>query len=119
MLAAPFGKPLAQQGSEPCPVEATRYTGTSNGQSLAGSAHFVLDEGICVGTISIDGALADWFNLAPQRDADSIKIIGLQANSGLARAALITPYGAYDFRPDGGAYSTDFSSSRSLSVVFE
>ncbi len=119
MLAAPFLKPLAPQGSNPCPVEATRYAGTYNGVSLDGAAQFVLDEGICVGTISIDGTLADWFNGAPQRDTDFIRIIGLHAHRGLARAALITPYGAYDFRADGVAYSTDFKSTRSLSVIFE
>ncbi|MDZ4307628.1 serine hydrolase domain-containing protein [Allopontixanthobacter sp.] len=119
MLAAPFHKPLAPQDSNPCPLEATRYAGTSNGVSLVGTAHFVLDEGICVGTISIAGPLAEWFNNAPQRDTDSIRIIGLNAHRGLASAALITPYGAYDFRPDGGAYSTEFNSKRSLSVTFE
>ncbi len=119
MLAAPFHKPLAPQDSNPCPVEATRYAGTHNGVSLLGTAHFVQDEGICVGTISIDGTLAEWFNNAPQRDTDSVKIIGIHAHRGLARAALITPYGAYDLRPDGAAYSTDFNSTRSLSVIFE
>jgi hypothetical protein len=64
------------------------------------------------------GAIADWFNGPPQKDAASLKIIGLDGDGGLAPAALVTPYGAYDLRPDAGRYVTRFNSTRSLSVNF-
>ncbi len=117
-LSAPFREPRGDRVSHPCPVSATRYDGSYRDLPLSGSAHFTVENGICIGTISIDGAIADWFNGPPQKDAASLKIIGLDGDGGLAPAALVTPYGAYDLRPDAGRYVTRFNSTRSLSVNF-
>ncbi len=118
-LSAPFRGRADERASRPCPVSATRYEGSFGASPVSGSARFSLDDGVCVGTIDIDGEIAGWFNGPPQNDADSLEIIGLDAGRGLARAALITPFGAFDFRPEAAAFVAPFNSTRSLSVSFQ
>jgi len=117
-LSAPFRQRLRKRGAHPCPVGATRYDGLFKDRPLSGSAHFALEEGICVGTITIDGDIAGWFNGPPQKDAASLKIIGLQAGGGLARAALVIPFGAFDLNPEAAGYVARFNSTQSLQISF-
>lgn len=118
VLSAPFRQRLGKRRPYPCPVGATRYDGLFNGYPVSGNAQFALEEGVCVGTISIDGEIAGWFNGPPQNDATSLKIIGLQGGGDLAHAALVTPFGAFALNLEENGYVARFNSTRSLSVSF-
>jgi hypothetical protein len=90
------------------------------GKPVTGGVKFSLEEGICSGTITLGSDMKDWFNAAPQKDAKSIKAVGLDARGRFTRAALVTPFGAYDLRASGtgGEYVARFNSTRSLSITF-
>lgn len=119
-LSAPFRADGAGAVSRACPLDATRYEGLFAGKPISGNVRFALEGQICSGTIMIDGAMADWFDGSSKKNARSIKAIGLDPHGGFARAALVTPFGAYDLRasPGEGDYEARFGSSRSLSIAF-
>lgn len=125
LLAAPFQRE-SERPSLParrCPVQATRYSATFDGHAFRGTARFTLDAGTCVGAMSLpSGALRDWLNAFPQRDADTLALVGLDARGGFSRAALVTPIGLHDLRADadeGKGYRAGFGGSRTLSVHFQ
>jgi CubicO group peptidase (beta-lactamase class C family) len=103
LLAAPF-QAAGDRPSLPartCPVEAHGYQADFDGQPFTGSIRFAVEDGICVGTMSLSsGPLRDWLNGFPQRDADSLKLVGLDTRGGLSQAALVTPIGLHDMRAD-------------------
>jgi len=119
-LSAPFRSGGAEPAPRPCPTSARRYDGTFAGKRVSGTASFAVEDGICSGTIAVDKAMADWFDGGPQKDARSIRIIGLDERGGLARAAFVTPFGAYDLRssPAKGDHSVRFNGTRSLAITF-
>lgn len=100
MLAAPFQPAPPGLVARACPVTAGRYTGTFRGEPIAGTARFWHDDGAgaCLGTLSLGGGLAAYFDAFPQRDAPALRVVGLDANSTLGRAALVTPIGLHDLR---------------------
>ncbi|MDQ3125103.1 MAG: beta-lactamase family protein [Pseudomonadota bacterium] len=103
MLAAPF-LPVARSGpAVPCPVTATRYSGTWGEAAITGGARFALIDGICVGDLAIPAGnpFGDMLNGQPQGDSAILKVVGVEAGDGLGRAALVTPIGVYDLRGDG------------------
>lgn len=124
LLAAPF-QAEADRPSLParaCPLQASVYQAGFGGKAFAGGVRFAMEAGVCVGTISLaSGPLRDWLNRFPQRDADSLELIGLDARGGLSRAALVTPTGLYDMRAEraGSGYLVRFGGERTLSVRFE
>ncbi len=119
-LSAPFRQSAAPDMSRPCPTKATRYDGSFNGEPVTGTAHFVVEDGICSATISVTKTMADWFKVPAQKDAEPLRIIGFNTRGAFGRAALVTPYGAYDLRPSeaGEEHNARFSDSHSLSVSF-
>jgi len=123
LLAAPFqadaDKPSLPERA--CPVEANTYQAEFEGKPFAGRIRFAAEDGICVGTMSLSsGPLRDWLNGFPQRDADALKLVGLDAGGGFSRAALATPIGLHDLRADpvGADYRVQFGPGRTLSVRF-
>lgn len=120
-LSAPFRAGDQEDAARPCPLEATRYEGNFRGEPVSGDAHFVLKEGICSGRIAVSGSMADWFNGPPQKDATTFELIGLDSNGGLSRAALVTPFGAYDLRAGDAdtGYLVRFGGERRFSLDFQ
>jgi len=111
MLAAPFTPAPGDAAFVACPVATTAYDGSYGGEPLNGAARFALEDGLCVGQLSLDGGtlLAKWLNEFPQKDAASLPVISVTPDHGLSRAALVTPTGAYDLRSLGeGRYEARF-----------
>ncbi len=120
MLAAPFQPPPAGLTKAPCPTAATTYAGQFRDAAVAGTARFERRDGACTGAIGIEnGAVADWLNGLPQRDAKTLAVIGLDADGGLSRAALVTPAGIYDLRATGkpGEYAARIGTNRTLTLT--
>lgn len=120
-LSAPFRADGGAQNARPCPLEATRYEGSFRGEPVSGDAQFVLEDGMCSGRITVSGTMADWFNGPPQKDATSLELIGMDSGGGFSRAALVTPFGAYDLRAvatDGG-YSGHLGGQSRFSLTFQ
>lgn len=121
MLAAPFHRHTAA-GAQPtarCPADALAYDGEFAGERFRGTATFSDQAGLCAGQIKLpQGLLRTWLNGFPQRDADSLEIIGIRPSAGISRAALVTPIGLHDLRADadGRALRVKFSPSRSLVI---
>ena len=100
MLAAPFLADRKQGPDAPCPVEATTYEGLYKDKPVQGTARFAIESDVCVGELSIapGHTFGDWVNGFLQGDVETLKIIGVDADNGLRRAALVTPLGLYDVR---------------------
>ena len=83
-------------------------------------AHFSIEEGLCVGELTVGNSLGEFLNGFPQKDATSIRMIGLDAKGGFSRAALITPIGMFDLRAQtGGGHVSRVGGTRSLALVFQ
>lgn len=117
-LSAPF---RAEPGvpARPCPVETARYRGSYGDQPIEGSARFRVEDGICIGELSVANAFGTWMNSPPQRDAQSIRLIGVDPDGGFSRAAVVTPVGAYELRAGAEAYAGQIGATRTLTLNFE
>jgi len=123
MLAAPFRTVEATARAErvACPLQASRYEGIFDGKAFAGSVRFALEEGVCIGRLSLPAEpLGEWLNAPTQKDATSLQVIGIDARGGLGRAALVTPMGLHDLRIEGGSrrYSARLAATRTVSLQF-
>lgn len=97
MLAAPFrADPEVPQ--TPCPIWASRYTGSFGDKPVSGAARFALSDGICRGSLGLGNAAGDWFDALPQGSTDTLTVISVLPGNRLDRGALVTPSGTYDFR---------------------
>lgn len=103
MLAAGFVPAAA--ATEACPVDAASYQATMQDEAMSGSLSFVLEDGLCVGRIALDGdgALAEWLSDAADAEVAQVTVVGLDRDGQFARGALVTPIGVYDVRRDGAA----------------
>lgn len=110
VLAAPFRPTPAKLYAAACPVTAVRYRGTLGKRRFEGKMRFRLDGGRCVGELEAGNSLAEYFDTASAWPGRRLRVIALQADGGLARAALVTPFGLYDLRA-----STDRAWSARLS----
>lgn len=118
MLAAPFLPPPATPAM-PCPLAATTQQAWYGDAASQGAVRFAMIDGICVGELPIPPNLAARFDNYLQRRATRLTIIGIDAAGGLARAALVTPMGAFDLRPTGdGRYRADFSATSHILLKF-
>ena len=119
IIAAPFKPTPAGIVAANCPVKATRYAGRFADANVGGIVRFVVDGGICIGDIVVDKPMSDFFNAFPQKDAQTLRAIGIDAIGVLSRATIVTPIGAYDLRakPDG-SYSATFGAKRVLVLAF-
>jgi CubicO group peptidase (beta-lactamase class C family) len=119
MLAAPHQATPAGLVPAECPVQATRYEGRFRDQPIAGTATFEVEDGTCLGTLSLDGHAKAYFDAFPQQDADQLRVVGLDAGTGLSRAALVMPTGLYDLRAQAdGSHRAPLGSSSELLVTF-
>lgn len=118
MLAAPF-KPIVASEPVVCPTQAVAYKGEYEGKTLAGTAHVVVEDGACTATLSVSNAFGDWLNSFMQKDAETIKLIGLDLDGGFSRAALVTPAGVYDLRAQpAGRHLASLSEKSAISIQF-
>ena len=97
LLAAPFRPEPTGLVSAECPL-GRRYAGMLEGRRIGGSMRFHLDDGRCVGVLQVHDALREHFRHAYAWPEYLLKVVALSADGGLARAALVTPYGLYDLR---------------------
>ncbi len=119
MLAAPFRtQPLTLMPAA-CPLTSRRYNGTFGADSVSGTVSFAMDNGLCTGTMAIEGAFSAYFDAGMQRRADTLRIIGIDPTAGLSRSALVTPFGLSDLRHVAdGQFSAAVTSSRMLTIRF-
>ncbi|MCY7279488.1 MAG: beta-lactamase family protein [Sphingomonas bacterium] len=119
-IAAPFRPLDPPEPARACPVNMARFEGSFGGKPIAGSARFMIDGGICTGEISASNALGTWLNGFPQKDAVTLRLIGMDPAGGFSRAALITPVGAFDLRASGALdqYQAALAGARTLRVRF-
>jgi hypothetical protein len=68
----------------------------------------------------VQNAFGEWLNGFPQRDAATLRVIGVDSRGGFGRAALVTPLGVYDLRAqDGGSRSrASLGGTRMISIGF-
>ena len=98
LLAAPFRPTPAGLRPAQCPLQAQRYQGHVDAIEIAGRARFRMVDGRCVGELAPTGALGEAFADASAWPGRTLEVVSLAADGGLARAALVTPYGLYDLR---------------------
>lgn len=117
LLAAPFQPQPAGLPAAPCPLAQRRYAGRLGGQALAGAIGFRLERGRCVGELEADAVLRAHFAKATAWTQPRLQAIALDAGGGLARAALVTPFGLYDLRAQGeGRYLATLSGDQVLEL---
>jgi serine beta-lactamase-like protein LACTB, mitochondrial len=120
MIAAPFHSIPAGLTPGQCPIGSSRYSGRFGDEKIAGSARFLLENGLCIGEISVGNAFGAFLNDFPQRDAATLKMIGFTGAGGFSRAALVTPIGVFDLRHQAqGGYVARLSTKRSLTLTFD
>jgi CubicO group peptidase (beta-lactamase class C family) len=119
-MSAPFRGSETWGAARPCPTQMKAYAGTFDDKPISGTATFAVENGLCVGVMSVDGPFAKWMNDLPQKDATRLRLVGLDPRGGLARAALVTPAGAYELRPGQavGAYAARLGPTRGVSLTF-
>ncbi|MDP1861003.1 MAG: hypothetical protein Q8K82_20180, partial [Gemmatimonadaceae bacterium] len=87
-------------------------------KSVAGSIRFIIEDGMCVGEMEIGNVFGDFLNGFLQKDAKALRIIGLDAQGGLSRAALVTPIGIFDLRAQrDGTYFTRLTPTRTVAFA--
>jgi CubicO group peptidase (beta-lactamase class C family) len=117
-IAAPL-RPAPPLAPRACPITAQRYSGSFNGEPVAGTARFAVEDGICSATLSAGNALGKWLENTSKRKTPGVRLIGIDPGSGFARGALITPVGAYELRPTESGFTAAFGATRSLTIKFE
>lgn len=119
MLAAPFRtNPAGPQ--TPCPVWASRYTGSFGDKPVTGTARFAVSDGICRGTLGLGNAAGEWFDALPQASSDHLTVISVLPGDRLDRGALVTPSGTYDFRRQAdGSFAAVLSPTRKMIVQLQ
>ncbi|WP_084087112.1 serine hydrolase domain-containing protein [Aerolutibacter daejeonensis] len=120
LLAAPF-KPVAEiPERKPCPFTASRYEGQFNGRTFVGTARFSVEGGLCTGVLSLPAEpLGAWLNKFPQKDASTLRIIGIDPRGSLSRAVLVTPIGLHELRTEGRrGYVARLATSQAVSLRF-
>lgn len=117
LLAAPFRPAPEGLITTACPVAATRFEGTFNGEAVSGTVRFTQETGLCTGRIEAAGALKTFLDGGMQSAAGELRVVGLDASGGLSRAGLVTPFGIYDLRAgaDGGLRAV-FGGTRELAI---
>jgi serine beta-lactamase-like protein LACTB, mitochondrial len=117
LLAAPFRAAPEGLVATDCPVGARRYEGSFNGEPVSGAARFTQEAGLCTGRIEAMGSLRAFLDGGMQSRAGELRVVGIDASGGLARAGLVTPFGIYDLRAtaDGG-FRAAFGGTRNLSI---
>lgn len=119
MIAAPHQATPADMAPAECPVHATRYEGRFRDQPFAGAASFNVEDGTCIGTLALSGEAKAYFDAFPQKDANHLRVVGLDIGTGLSRAALVTPTGLYDLRVQAdGSHRAPLGSASEIQMTF-
>jgi len=117
LLAAPFQPVPDGLVAAACPLGQRRYRGRLHDAPIAGEASFRLEQGRCVGELRADAAIQAHFAKASAWPDQRLQLIALDAGGGLARAALVTPFGLYDLRAQGqGRFLARLSGERVLEL---
>lgn len=120
MIAAPFRPAPAGLVASECPTASKHYEGRFGESRVAGSVSFAVKDGVCTGEIVLDKVLADYFDPFLQKDALTLRLVGLDTSGGLSRAALVTPIGIFDARAlIDGSYTARFGPNRTLTLRFD
>jgi len=83
-----------------------------------GTLAFRLEGGRCIGELSAMNSLGEYFAKASAWPDRTLRVVGLDADGGLSRAALVTTFGLYDLRARGdGGFSAMFNSSLKLDLT--
>lgn len=118
-IAAPL-RPAPALAARPCPLKAASYTGALNGEAITGTVSFAIEGGLCTATLSSDNALGKWIGGTTRNANPRLRFIGIDPKGGLPRGALISPFGAWEMRPDAaGVYAIQLGTNRSLTLSFE
>lgn len=118
MLAAPFRPQPAGLRAVACPTNAVRYRGRMGARRFEGPVVFHLADGRCIGELGAVNALGEHFASARAWPQRTLRVVALAADSGLARAALVTPYGLYDLRAlDAQRFSARLGDELSLELL--
>lgn len=112
-------RPAPALPARACPVSAVRYSGRFGDAAVTGTARFAVEDGLCTATLSADNALGAWLQSVSKRSVPAVRIIGIDSGNGLNRAALVTPIGAYEARPQADGYVAMFGATRKLTISFE
>ncbi|QQQ00846.1 hypothetical protein [Lysobacter enzymogenes] len=118
VLSAPFRARPAGLVSAQCPRVA-HYRASFDNTPLRGAARFRLERGRCVGELNANGALHAHFAGATAWPDRRLRIVALDADGSLARAALVTPYGLYELRAyPSGTWRAQLSPKKKLTIFF-
>lgn len=99
VLAAPHRPRPPQPDVVPCPLDATGYDGMLDGKAITGWLRFRLEQGLCIGDLQTTSpAWKSQFATAARPLGNSLRLIALDADGSLHRAALVTPHGLYALR---------------------
>jgi serine beta-lactamase-like protein LACTB, mitochondrial len=121
LLAAPFRPQPRGLFERDCPLGATRYEGQFGQSRIEGAVRFTSKDGVCQGEIDLlrGTSFRMYLDAFIQKDAKTLRIIGLDPRGGLSRAALVTSIGLFDLRaePNGGHF-VRLGSTRTLALQF-
>lgn len=119
LLAAPFRPAPEGLAATDCPVGARRYEGSFNGEPVSGTVRFTQEPGLCTGRIEATGPLRAFLDGGMQSRAGELRVVGIDAGGGLARAGLVTPFGIYDLRANAdGGFRAGLGGTRELAIRF-
>lgn len=117
-LAAPFRIAPARSKSA-CPLQAKRYEGRLGDEPVAGEVVFRMERKRCIGELSPDAPLQRHFAPATAWPNQRLTLIALDADGGLMRVALVTPFGIYAAKPgDEGRWSVALNPDTTLQIAW-
>ena len=97
LLAAPFRPRPAGLVAAGCPA-ARRMVGTFKTVRFDLDAAFRLERGRCIGELAAPAPLGEHFAKASAWPGRALRIVALDSDGTLSRAALATPFGLYELR---------------------
>lgn len=117
MLAAPFRRRPGNVAAADCPVDG-HLTGTLATHRFDLEASFRLEHGRCVGELRAPAPLAAHFVKASAWKGRTLRIVALDSDGTLSRAALVTPFGLYELRAIAAAsWSATLSGGVTLGLM--
>lgn len=120
MIAAPFRAIPAGLVDAACPIDARHYSGTFGDVAVEGTVRFRIEAGLCVGTAEQHPAMLAYFGTAMQRADAPLTIVGIDPDSGLARAGIVNPFGIADLRAQAdGSFAAPITTTRRLVLRFD
>lgn len=117
LLAAPFRKRPEDLATADCPIEG-RLAGTLGAHRFELETAFRREQGRCVGELRAPPPLAAHFAKASAWKGRTLRIVALDSEGSLSRAALVTPFGLYELRAVAAArWSATLSGGATLELA--